>query len=79
MKRTALVIVPVLIVLTVGLAAQSKPPATFADYGKWEVLAPAGARGGFSPDGRFVAYAINRSNRNNDLVDRDARRRRRRR
>jgi hypothetical protein len=28
----------------------------------------AGARGGLSPDGRFVVYAINRSNRNNALV-----------
>jgi dipeptidyl aminopeptidase/acylaminoacyl peptidase len=68
MKRLAKLLVPALVVLAIGLAAQTKPPATFADYGKWETLAPAGMRGGFSPDGRFVAYAINRSNRNNELV-----------
>jgi acetyl esterase/lipase len=68
MRRAAFVIASVLIVLTAVLAAQSKPPATFADYGKWEVLAPGVGRGGLSPDGRFIAYAINRSNRNNDLV-----------
>jgi dienelactone hydrolase len=68
MKRLVKLLVPALIVLTIGLAAQTRPPATFADYGKWETLAPAGARGGLSPDGRFVAYAINRSNRNNELV-----------
>jgi dipeptidyl aminopeptidase/acylaminoacyl peptidase len=68
MKRFALVLLAAFVLVTSGLAAQSKAPATFADYGKWETLVPAGARGGFSPDGRFVAYAINRSNRDNDLV-----------
>ncbi len=68
MKRLATLLVPAIIALTIGLAAQTKPPATFADYGKWEMLALAGARGGLSPDGRFVAYSINRSNRNNELV-----------
>jgi dipeptidyl aminopeptidase/acylaminoacyl peptidase len=68
MKRLATSLVPALLALTIGLAAQTKAPATFADFGKWETLAPAGARGGFSPDGRFVAYAINRSNRDNELV-----------
>jgi hypothetical protein len=68
MKRLAAVLVPACLTLAIGLAAQSKSPATFADFGKWEVLAPAGARGGLSPDGRFAAYAINRSNRNNELV-----------
>jgi dipeptidyl aminopeptidase/acylaminoacyl peptidase len=68
MKRLASLLVLALLALTMGLAAQTKAPATFADYGKWETLVPAGARGGFSPDGRFVAYAINRTNRDNDLV-----------
>jgi len=53
--------------LVIALQAQTKPPATFADYGKWETLAPAGARGGFSPDGRWLAYSVNRSGGNNEL------------
>jgi dipeptidyl aminopeptidase/acylaminoacyl peptidase len=68
MRRFATVLAPVLIVLSLALSAQTKAPATFADFGKWEVLASAGARGGFSPDGRFVAYAINRTSRDNELV-----------
>jgi dipeptidyl aminopeptidase/acylaminoacyl peptidase len=67
MKRFAKFFVPALIALSIGLAAQTKPPATFADYGKWEMLSLWGGRL-FSPDGRFATYAINRSNRNNDLV-----------
>jgi dipeptidyl aminopeptidase/acylaminoacyl peptidase len=68
MKRHAIVLLAGVVLVSAGLAAQTKPPATFADYGKFEALAPGGARGGFSPDGRFVAYAINRSNRDNELV-----------
>jgi hypothetical protein len=51
----------------IAFGAQTKPPATFADYGKWETLASAGDYGGFSPDGRWLVYAINRSNRDNEL------------
>lgn len=67
MKRITVTVLVVFIVLSTALGAQTKPPATFADFGKWESLAPAGARGGFSPDGRWLAYAINRSNRENEL------------
>jgi dipeptidyl aminopeptidase/acylaminoacyl peptidase len=67
MKRLAKLLVPCVIALTIGLAAQTKPPATFADYGKWETLSLWSGRT-FSPDGRVAAYAVNRSNRNNDLV-----------
>ncbi len=67
MQRIAMTALAGLVALTITTAAQTKPPATFADYGQWETLAPAGSRGGFSPDGRFLAYAINRSNRNNEL------------
>ncbi len=38
-----------------------------ADYGQWESISPAGPRGGFSPDGQWLAYSIARSNRNNEL------------
>jgi dienelactone hydrolase len=55
------------------LHAQGKPPITRSDYGQWETLAvPGGGRGGggaggFSPDGQWVAYSINRANRSNEL------------
>jgi dipeptidyl aminopeptidase/acylaminoacyl peptidase len=38
--------------------------ATPADYGQWESLSTTG---GLSPDGKWVVYAINRSDRNNEL------------
>jgi hypothetical protein len=68
MRRLTIVLLAAIVLVTAGLAAQTKAPATFADYGKWETLAPAGARGGLSPDGKWLAYAINRSNRDNELV-----------
>jgi dipeptidyl aminopeptidase/acylaminoacyl peptidase len=67
MKRTVSAVLFGILVSAALINAQSKPPAKFADYGKWETLAPAGARGGFSPDGRWLVYAINRSNRENEL------------
>jgi dienelactone hydrolase len=56
-----------IIALSVTFGAETKKPATFADYGKWETLSPAGDYGGFSPDGRWIVYAINRSNGVNEL------------
>jgi acetyl esterase/lipase len=67
MRRIAITALVGLVALTLTLAAQTKPPATFADFGQWEALSPAGSRGGFSPDGAWLVYAINRSNRNNEL------------
>src|SRR5271165_4048925 len=49
------------------LSSQSKAPPTPADYGQWEDLVTGQSRGGLSPDGRWLAYGINRSNRNNEL------------
>lgn len=46
---------------------QGLQPAGFDDFGKWEALSQAGDRGGFSPDGLWMAYAINRSNGENEL------------
>lgn len=69
MRTRATIALLGVVMLAVGLAAQvARKPATFADFGKWETLASAGSRGGFSPDGRWIAYAINRSNRDNELV-----------
>jgi dipeptidyl aminopeptidase/acylaminoacyl peptidase len=54
-----------------GITAQDKQPPTTADFGQWESLAPqprgASASTPLSPDGRWLAYGINRSNRNNEL------------
>jgi dipeptidyl aminopeptidase/acylaminoacyl peptidase len=50
--------------------AQGKPVPGFADYGQWETLAAGGVRaggGGLAPNGRWVAYAINRTNGSNEL------------
>jgi dipeptidyl aminopeptidase/acylaminoacyl peptidase len=66
--RPALLVTLLGLAVTMPIGAQSpKPAITPADYGQWEALATAGARGGLSPDGRWLAYAINRSNRNNEL------------
>ncbi len=60
--------------LTCALFAQPKLPPTPAEYGQWETLVESGGgRGGgggasgLSPDGKWLAYGINRSNGNNDL------------
>src|SRR5438270_73303 len=42
---------------------QSKPTITPADYGKWETL----VSGVLSPDGKWLAHEIRRSNRNDEL------------
>lgn len=67
MRRSAMIIFIGLLTFSVILSAQNKPPATFADFGQWETLASGGSNGGLSPDGRWLVYGINRSNRNNEL------------
>jgi hypothetical protein len=42
------------------------PPAP-ADFAQWERLTAAGERGGLSPDGRWLSYAITRTNGENEL------------
>jgi len=67
MKRATTTSLVFFLALTTTLAAQTKQPPGFADYGQWETLSAAGSRGGFSPDGQWIAYAINRTNRDNEL------------
>src|SRR5215475_9901726 len=66
------------LLLACSLAAQTKLPPAPADYGQWETLVDFGGgggrggggganTGGFSPDGKWIAYGINRSNGNNEL------------
>jgi len=66
MRRTliALSLIPV---AAIPVRAQSKPPVPPSDYGQWEALATFRDYGGLSPDGKWLAYGINRSNRNNEL------------
>src|SRR5215468_8205607 len=45
---------------------QSAPPAP-ADFGQWERLVTAPEHGGLSPDGRWLAYGITRTNGENEL------------
>src|ERR1039458_9927194 len=66
MRRTAALVL-VILGFAILIGAQTKPPVTPADYGQFETLAPGGPTGGLSPDGKWLAYGINRSNRNNEL------------
>ena len=52
---------------SVVLGGQGNPPVPPADYGQFETLAMVANRGGLSPDGKWLAYGINRANRNNEL------------
>ncbi len=47
--------------------AQTKLPVPSKDYGQFETLANTGPDGGLSPDGKWLAYGINRSSRDNEL------------
>ena len=70
MKTTTLAIAgsaAAALVLTIRAGAQSRPAPAPADYGQWESLQTLPGRGGLSPDGRWIAYGINRSNRENEL------------
>ena len=47
--------------------AQAKPTLTPADYDQFESIGAGAARGGLSPDGKWLAYGINRVGGNNEL------------
>jgi acetyl esterase/lipase len=66
MRRTTTTILCFLGLATT-ISAQSKAPVPPADYGQWENFAPGARSGALSPDGKWLAYGINRSNRNNEL------------
>src|SRR5215475_14196017 len=66
MRRT-LIVLSLIPVAAIPVRAQSKPPIPPSDYGQWEALATFRDYGGLSPDGKWLAYGINRSNRNNEL------------
>jgi dipeptidyl aminopeptidase/acylaminoacyl peptidase len=66
MRRT-IPVMTLILCTSVSARAQSKPPVPPSDYGQWESLVTFREYGGLSPDGRWLAYGINRSNRNNEL------------
>src|SRR5215470_12126845 len=65
--RRAIVCLTLILLCAITADAQSKSPVPPSDYGQWESLAIFREYGGLSPDGKWLAYGINRSNRNNEL------------
>jgi hypothetical protein len=63
MRRTAFLSLLLLFTFTLVATAQTKPRLTPAEYGQWEILGATS----LSPDGKWLAHGINRSNRNNEL------------
>jgi hypothetical protein len=64
----ALLLIPVLaFVLDAGPAAQSKPTLKPADYDQFESVSAGAARGGLSPDGRWIAYTITKVGGDSEL------------
>lgn len=63
MNRPRLLVVLLLFSLASLITAQTNPRLTPAEYGQWETLGATS----LSPDGKWLAYGINRSNRNNEL------------
>jgi dienelactone hydrolase len=55
-----------LLVAAFLLQAAPHPPSP-ADFGQWERLVTAPDHGGLSPDGRWLAYGINRTSGDNEL------------
>ena len=54
-------------VSAVAPLAQSKPALTPADYEQFESISTEGGRSGLSPDGRWLAYGVNRVSGKNEL------------
>src|SRR5262245_19856156 len=63
MQRRLIISLLLLFGLVNASPAQTKPRLRPADYGQWESLGSTN----MSPDGKWLAYGINRSNRNNEL------------
>jgi hypothetical protein len=66
-KRFLITVLFAVFFMSFTLGAQTKQPASFSDYGQWETLARGGSNGGLSPDGKWLAYGINRTNGKNEL------------
>src|SRR5438046_9207509 len=66
MRRT-ISVMTLILCTSASARAQSKPPVPPSEYGQWESLVTFREYGGLSPDGKWLASGINRSNRNNEL------------
>jgi hypothetical protein len=62
MRRRPIISLLLIFSLAIAALSQTKPRMTPADYGKWETLGAAS----LSPDGKWLAYGVNRSNRNSN-------------
>src|SRR5687768_14123427 len=70
MRKSAILVTSFLAVLIVSAAtptAQTKPTLTPADYDQFESVSPGAPRGGLSPNGKWLAYNINRIGGENEL------------
>ncbi len=56
-----------LLIVSAAASAQDKMPVSPKDYGQFETLANPGPAGGISPDGKWLAYGVNRSSHTNEL------------
>src|SRR5689334_4192418 len=65
--RRSIIAASLTLAASIAADAQSKSPVPPSDYGQWESLATVREYGGLSPDGKWLAYGVNRSNRNNEL------------
>src|SRR5690348_949091 len=65
--RRSIIAASLTLAASICALAQSKPPVPTSDYGQWESLQTFREYGGLSPDGKWLAYGINCSNRNNEL------------
>ena len=65
MRKSTLALL-IAVATTAAAGAQQKPPVPVSEFGKFESLITP-ARAGLSPDGKWIAYGINRSNRDNEL------------
>ena len=63
MRRRSILSLLLLFSFTFIATAQTKPRLAPADYGQWEILGATS----LSPDGKWLAYGVNRSNRNSEL------------
>ena len=70
MRKSAILVTSFLAVIIVSAAtpaAQTKPTLTPADYDQFESVSPGASRGGLSPNGKWLAYNINRIGGENEL------------
>jgi dienelactone hydrolase len=68
-RRVVVITIGALLIgpLASGAASQVRPTVRPADYGQFETVTAAAARGGLSPDGKWLAYSVARENGDAEL------------